>query len=91
MEYIGRPVEHVLVAVDCPESAAIANMSVEVAGDHLYVNMPGHKQLDIHLHFAVSTQHATSELSAGNKQLQIKLPYMSCQTYLDQVSMSSRS
>ena len=89
VEYVGRPVEHVLVTVDCPQATAAPSITAEVAGDHLYINMPGCKQLDIHLHFAVSPEDATAHLLKDNKQLSIKLPYMPCRTYLDQVGQCS--
>lgn len=85
VDYIGRPVEHVEVTVDCPQAIAGPSITAEVAGHHLYINMPGCKQLDIHLHFAVSAESATAQLLKDNKQLTIKLPYMPCRTYLDQV------
>ena len=87
VEYIGRPVEHVVVTVDCPQAIVSPSITAEVAGDHLYINMPGCKQLDIHLHFAVSAENATAQLMKDNKQLCIKLPYMPCRTYLDQVKI----
>lgn len=84
VEYIGRPVEHVLVTVDCPQTAS-PSITAEVAGDHLYFSVPGYKQLDIQLHFAVSAEGASSELSKNSKQLCLKLPYMPCRAYLEQV------
>ena len=89
VDYVGRPVEHVVVTVDCPQATAAPSITAEVAGDHLYINMPGCKQLDIHLHFAVSAQDATAQLLKDNKQLSITLPYMPCKTYLDQVRTRS--
>lgn len=85
VEYIGRPVEHVVVTVDCPQTAASPGFTADVSGDHLYINMPGCKQLDVHLHFAVFAENATAQLLKDNKQLFIKLPYMPCRTYLDQL------
>ena len=91
VEYIGRPVEHVLVTVDCPQATAAPSITAEVAGDRLYIQMPGCKELDIHLHFAVSAEGATAQLVQDNKQLSIKLPYMPCRTYLDQVRSKTPS
>lgn len=90
VDYIGRPVEHALVTVDCPQATAAPSITAEVAGDHLYINMPGCKQLDIHLHFAVFGEDATAQLLKDNKQLSVKLPYMPCRTYVDQVRTNSQ-
>lgn len=90
VDYIGRPVEHALVTVDCPQATGAPSITAEVAGDHLYINMPGCKQLDIHLHFAVFAEDATAQLLKENKQLSVKLPYMPCRTYVDQVRANSQ-
>lgn len=90
VDYIGRPVEHALVTVHCPQASAAPSITAEVAGDHLYINMPGCKQLDIHLHFAVCAEDATAQLLKENKQLSVKLPYMPCRTYVDQVRANSQ-
>ena len=77
-----------MVTVDLPPGPtpeSLANMTAEVAGDHVHISMPGFKPLDIHLPFAVSAAGATAEFAKGNRQLCLKLPYLPAKSFIEQV------
>ncbi len=91
MEYIGRPIEHILVTLDLPHassSATLAEAVAEIAGNHLHIAMQGCKPLDIQLPFAVSAEGASASLSQDSRQLCLKLPYLPCKAFIQQVRCS---
>ena len=88
VSFSGRPVEHILVTVDLSRNATAAQLeatTAEVAGEHVYVQVPGHKNLDVHLPFAASAQGATASWEKENKRLLLGLPYLSCRGFMEQV------
>lgn len=93
VEYLGRPVEHVLVTVSLPQtsgSESLADATAEVAGDHVHITMPQCKPLEVQLPFAVTAAGATATLSKDNNQLCLKLPYLPCKDFLQQVRFSHK-
>ena len=93
VEYIGRPVEQILVTVDLPVTIPAqqqANAVAEVAGDHVHIHLPRYSPLDIHLPFAVSAEGATAAFANGDSQFCLKLPYLPCRSYILQVCHSSQ-
>jgi len=88
VDYIGRPIEHILVTLDLPHassSATLAEAVAEVAGNHLHIAMQGYKPLDVQLPFAVSAEGASASLSQDSRQLCLKLPYLPCKAFIQQV------
>lgn len=93
VDFWGRPVEHVLVTVNLPQTSAsesLADATAEVAGDHVHVTMPEYKPLEVQLPFAVTAEGATATLSKDNNQLCLKLPYLPCKDFLQQVQFNHK-
>lgn len=91
VDYIGRPIEHILVTLDLPHassSATLAEAAAEIAGNHLHIAMQGYKPLDVQLPFAVSAEGASALLSQDSSQLCLKLPYLPCKAFIQQVRCS---
>lgn len=88
VEFVGRPVEHIHITVDWPAHAtaeSMADSSAEVAGEHVYVDVPGCKTLEVQLPFAVTAEGAVMQHAEDNQQLQLQLKYLPCRKLLDQV------
>jgi len=56
VDYIGRPIEHILVTLDLPHaldlphvssSTTLAEAVAEIAGNHLHISMQGYKPSDM--------------------------------------------
>ncbi|KAA6428743.1 MAG: hypothetical protein FRX49_01618 [Trebouxia sp. A1-2] len=93
VDYIGRPIEHILVTLDLPRassSATLAEAVAEIAGNHLHIAMQGYKPLDVQLPFAVSAQRASASLSQDGRQLCLKLPYLPCKAFIQQLHKSKQ-
>lgn len=91
VDYIGRPIEHILVTLDLPHaspSATLAEAVAEIASNHLHIAMQGYKPLDVQLPFAVSAEGASALLSQDSGQLCLKLPYLPCKAFIQQVRCS---
>ena len=89
VDFTGKPVETVLVTISLSRPAAakqVAETTVEVAGDHVYVQSPGHKPLELQLPFSVSAQGATASWKKDARQIHLNLPYLSCRSLFQQVS-----
>lgn len=93
VDYIGRPIEHILVTLDLPHastSATLAEAVAEIAGSHLHIAMQGYKPLDVQLPFAVSAEGASASLSQDSRQLCLKLPYLPCKALIQQLHKSKQ-
>ncbi|DBA76314.1 TPA: hypothetical protein ACH3X1_010027 [Trebouxia sp. C0004] len=93
VDYVGRPIEHILVTLDLPHassSATLAEAVAEIAGNHLHIAMQGYKPLVIQLPFAVSAEGASALLSQDSRQLCLKLPYLPCKTFVQQLHRSKQ-
>ncbi|DBB11318.1 TPA: hypothetical protein ACH3X3_006746 [Trebouxia sp. C0006] len=99
VDYIGRPIEHILVTLDLPHaldlphdssSATLAEAVAEIAGNHLHISMQGYKPSDIQLPFAVSAEGASASLSQDSRQLCLKLPYLPCKAFIQQLHRSKQ-
>lgn len=92
VEFIGRPVDSIAITVDWPAHAtadSMADSTAEVAGEHVYIDLPGCKPLDVQLPFAVTTEDAVVQPAKENRQLQIRLKYLPCRQLLQQVGLIS--
>lgn len=88
IEYIGRPVDTVAITVECPAHVtahAMTQSSAEVAAEHVYIDIPGCKPLDLALPFAVSAQDAIVQHAKENRQLHIELTLLPCRQLVEQV------
>lgn len=88
IEFVGKPVESVSITVDWPAHAtaeSMADSSAEVAGEHVYIDVPGCKALDVQLPFAVTAEGAVMQQARGNQQLQLRLKYLPCRQLVEQV------
>ena len=89
VDFTGKPVKNILVTINLAKPAAakqLAETAIEVAGDHLYVQSPGHRSLELQLPFSVSAQGATAFWEKETQQLCLNLPYLSCRDLFQQVS-----
>ena len=80
--------ESITITVDWPAHATAASMSdcsAEVSGEHVYIDVPGCKALEVQLPFAVTAEGAVVRHAKENRQLQIRLKYLPCIQLLEQV------
>ena len=67
----------------------MAGCSAEVAGEHVYIDVPGCNPLDVQLPFAVTSEDAVVRHAKENRQLQIRLKYLPCRQLLQQVGLTA--
>ena len=63
----------------------MSDCSAEVSGEHVYIDVPGCKALEVQLPFAVTAEGAVVRHAKENRQLQIRLKYLPCTQLLEQV------